>query len=70
MQTYIVEFWPMLAAEVRKEHKPKEVQCVDQAEAIELEEKFHAVGWAARAVSLSVQRDYPTAGCPRVARAA
>lgn len=70
MNSYVVEFWPMPAADVRAEDQPKEVPCADQAEAIELEAKFHAVGWAARAVRLTVERNYPTAGRPRVARAA
>jgi hypothetical protein len=70
IEQHIVEFWPMAAPDVRLEHHPHQVPCADEAEAIALESKFHAVGWAARAVTLRVQRKYPTAGLSHVKRAA
>lgn len=42
--------------------KPHLVECGSLEEAITLEQKFHGVGWAARAVTLAIAREYPTAG--------
>lgn len=66
MDKNIVEFWPMLAADVGPSDAPHEVECASQDDAIALEAKFHGVGWAARVVSQRVERSYPTAGTGRV----
>ena len=63
MEKYIVEYWAMPAKEVMQPgDKPHQTDCTNLDEAVALEQKFHAVGWAARAVTLRQTRDYPTAG--------
>lgn len=64
---HIVEFWPESATEGVPPHV---VVRADDSGAVALERKFHGVGWAARALTLSVRREFPTAGRPRVQRAA
>lgn len=67
---HLVEFWAIPAEQVTQNDAPHEVPCATEAEAVELERRFHAVGWAARVVSEEVWRDYPTAGRPVLKRAA
>ena len=39
--------------------KPHQTNCPSLEAAVALEQKFHAVGWAARTVTLREVRDYP-----------
>lgn len=70
MTQHKVEFWPMQAQDVRANTKSHEVLCDSMEEAIALEAAFHAQGWAARAVTLTVSRSFPTAGAVRNIRTA
>lgn len=49
---HIVEFWPKEAALVSAHDEPQSTLCRTQLEAVELERKFHEIGWPARAVGL------------------
>lgn len=60
---HIVEFWPTPSSEGAPPHT---VECQSEAAAESLEAQFHGVGWAARAVTLTVQRSFPTAGKPPI----
>lgn len=63
MGKHIVEFWAMPAEKVAQPgDKPNQVDCKSVEEAVTLEQQFHAVGWAARAVTLRETRHFPTAG--------
>mgnify|MGYP003619371855 CR=1 FL=1 len=63
MEKHLVEFWAMPAKEVSQPgDNPHLVDCKSVEEAVALERKFHAVGWAARAVTLRETRHFPTAG--------
>jgi len=63
VKKHIVEFWAMPAGQVAQpDDKPHQVDCSSVEEAVTLEQKFHGVGWAARAVTLTETRDFPTAG--------
>jgi len=63
LKKHIVEFWAMPAGEVAQpEDRPHQVDCGSVEEAVALEQKFHGVGWAARAVTLAITREFPTAG--------
>ena len=56
----IVEYWSMPAADVKHPgDKPHQTNCPSLEAAVALEQKFHAVGWAARTVTLREVRDYP-----------
>ena len=69
---HVVEFWPSPASEyeVRVGAQPHTVHCATEDEAAALEAQFHGIGWAARAVMLTVQRSFPTAGQTRIQRVA
>lgn len=63
MEKNIVEYWAMPAKEVKQPgDKPHQTDCTSLEEAVALEQKFHAVGWAARAVTIRETRQFPTAG--------
>lgn len=62
MENHIVEYWAMPAKEVKQPgDKPHQTNCTSLEEAVALEQKFHAVGWAARAVTIRGTRHFPTA---------
>jgi hypothetical protein len=61
---YTVEFIQKLPSEVTKHDGFLIVECIDISEAIQIEKRFHDVGWVARVVSVQITetRNYPTAG--------
>lgn len=63
MEKYIVEFWAMPYKDVKiPGDTPHKTDCTSLEQAVALEQSFHAVGWAARVVTIRETRDFPTAG--------
>lgn len=56
-ESHVVEFWPKPFADVLKDEKPQSTACDSPASAIALEGRFHAIGWPARALTLTSRID-------------
>lgn len=56
-ESHVVEFWPKPFKEVLDHEIPQTTTCNSPASAIALEERFHAIGWPARALTLTSRVD-------------
>lgn len=56
-EIHAVEFWPAAFKDVGEKEVHQTTLCKTPQEAIDLEEKFHAIGWPARAVTLQTRME-------------
>lgn len=54
-ETHIVEYWSKPFAEVQDHEVPHSTECDSATDAVALESKFHAIGWPARALTLTTR---------------